>query len=53
MKSIKLGRKVINNFSEPYIIAEIGVNHECSLKLAKRRINIVNERNGNHNDCYS
>ena len=35
MKSIKLGRKVINNFSEPYIIAEIGVNHECSLKLAK------------------
>ena len=29
MNSIKLGNKIINNESSPYIIAEIGVNHEC------------------------
>ena len=38
MKSIKLGKKFINKNSEPYLIAEIGVNHECSLSLAKKMI---------------
>lgn len=35
---IKLGNKIISNQSLPYIIAEIGVNHECSIKMAKKMI---------------
>ena len=38
MKSIKLGSKLINQKSNPYFIAEIGVNHEGSMKLAKKMI---------------
>ncbi len=38
MKPIKLGKKIISSKSEPYIIAEIGVNHECSMKKAKQLI---------------
>ena len=38
MNKIKLGKKIISNNSLPYIIAEIGVNHECSLKKAKKLI---------------
>ena len=44
MRSIKLGRKIINSTSDPYIIAEIGVNHECSMKQAKQLI--LNAKNG-------
>lgn len=36
--SISLGSRVITSRSEPYIIAEIGVNHEGSLAQAKRLI---------------
>ena len=38
MKSIKLGNKIISEGSKPYIIAEIGVNHECSIIQAKKLI---------------
>ena len=38
MIKIKLGDKVISDNSLPYIIAEIGVNHECSLNKAKKLI---------------
>ena len=38
MTQIKLGNKVINKNSLPYIIAEIGVNHECSMTKAKKLI---------------
>ncbi len=34
----KLGSKKISNWGEPYVIAEIGVNHEGSLSLAKELI---------------
>mgnify|MGYP001209756778 CR=1 FL=1 len=34
-REIKLGSQIINQFSKPYIIAEIGVNHEGSLERAK------------------
>ena len=37
-KNIKLGSFKLTNNSGPYIIAEIGVNHECSIKLAKKMI---------------
>ena len=35
---VKLGSYTIDNNSLPYIIAEIGVNHECSITLAKKMI---------------
>ena len=34
-KSIKLGDKIIYPHSKPYVIAEIGVNHEGSIDQAK------------------
>jgi len=38
MNEIVLGKRKINSFSRPYIIAEIGVNHGGSLYLAKKMI---------------
>lgn len=38
MNSLKLGSRIIDDNSDPYIIAEIGVNHECSLSKAKQLI---------------
>lgn len=38
MEIIKLGKKIITRNSDPYIIAEIGVNHECSMSKAKQLI---------------
>ncbi len=38
MNEIVLGKRKINFFSRPYIIAEIGVNHGGSLYLAKKMI---------------
>ena len=38
MKLIKIGKKIINRNSMPYIIAEIGVNHEGSVSVAKKMI---------------
>ena len=38
MNRIKLGNRVIDENSSPYIIAEIGVNHECSISKAKKLI---------------
>jgi N-acetylneuraminate synthase len=38
MGSIKLGERVISAISKPYVIAEIGVNHEGSTEQAKRLI---------------
>ena len=43
MKSIKLGRRIINEKSKPYFIAEIGVNHENSIKKAKKLIRIAKQ----------
>ena len=37
-KKLKLGSHIISDNSLPYIIAEIGVNHECSINLAKKMI---------------
>ena len=39
-REIKLGSQIINQFSKPYIIAEIGVNHEGSLERAKKLIEL-------------
>ena len=41
--TLKLGSRIINEESKPYIIAEIGVNHEGSLKKAKELIILAKE----------
>lgn len=41
--SVKLGRRTMTPTSRPYIIAEIGVNHEGSLDLAKKLIELAKE----------
>ena len=35
---MRLGRKLINTRADFYVIAEIGVNHEANIDLAKRLI---------------
>lgn len=40
---IRLGRRAVNADGEPYVIAEIGVNHEGSLELAKRLVELAKE----------
>ncbi|MBB6454540.1 N-acetylneuraminate synthase [Salirhabdus euzebyi] len=41
---IKFNGKEIKNFSEPYIIAEIGANHNGDIGLAKKMIDIAKEK---------
>jgi N-acetylneuraminate synthase len=41
LNSVTLGNRVITSDSKPYIIAEIGVNHEGSLDQAKRLIDLA------------
>jgi N-acetylneuraminate synthase len=43
MKQIKLGSRFIDERCKPYVIAEIGVNHEGSVDLAKRLIELAKE----------
>ena len=40
-RCIQLGSRVITEHSLPYVIAEIGVNHEGSMDLAKRLIDLA------------
>ena len=42
-KSIELGGRLIFSDSKPYVIAEIGVNHEGSLEQAKALIKLAKE----------
>ena len=47
LKKIKTNIKIFDNVfkknkkKNPYVIAEIGVNHECSLKKAKKLIDLA------------
>lgn len=43
MKSLKLGNRRVESGGKPYVIAEIGVNHEGSLDRAKRLVDLVKE----------
>ena len=43
MKNIKLGKKLIGKNSNPYFIAEVGVNHENNLSRAKKLIDLAKE----------
>lgn len=38
MKKIQLGKKTVHNFSKPYVIAEIGANHNGDMELARTMI---------------
>ena len=38
---IILGSRKINQHSMPYIIAEIGVNHNCNMEIAKKQIDLA------------
>jgi N-acetylneuraminate synthase len=42
-RRIKLGGRLVTEDSPPYVIAEIGVNHEGSMKLAKRLVDLARE----------
>ena len=42
-RRIKLGGRVVTDSSAPYVIAEIGVNHEGSMDLAKRLVDLARE----------
>lgn len=41
-KEIKLGDAIINETSVPYLIAEIGINHNGDIQIAKRLIDAAN-----------
>lgn len=41
--SIRLGSRVVDSRSKPYVIAEIGVNHEGSMDQAKRLIDLARQ----------
>lgn len=43
MKTVKLGQRTIGAGDRPYVIAEIGVNHEGSMDTAKRLIDLCKE----------
>ena len=38
MKTVKLGKKEVYNFSEPYIVVDIGSNHNGDMRLCKKMI---------------
>ena len=42
-RSIRLGSKLVTDDSLPYVIAEIGVNHEGSMETARRLIELAKE----------
>ena len=42
---MKINERVIKNYTNPYIIAEIGINHNGDLNLAKMMIDIAKECN--------
>ncbi len=42
-RKIKLGNKVVTSNSDPYIIAEVGVNHESNMDTAKLQIQLAKE----------
>jgi len=43
MTAVQLGNRLLTPRSRPYVIAEIGVNHEGSMDQAKRLIELVKE----------
>lgn len=46
MNTLKLGSRMVKPDGRPYVIAEIGVNHEGSLDQARRLIDLVKQGGG-------
>ena len=46
-KPIKLGKSLIDNNSMPYVIAEVGVNHEGSMEKALSLIDLAADGGAN------
>jgi N-acetylneuraminate synthase len=46
-KEIKIRDYIINDSSEPYMIAEIGINHNGDMQIAKKLIDAANATNWN------
>lgn len=42
-KRIILGEKIIDENSQPYLIAEVGINHNGDINIAKKIVEIANE----------
>ncbi len=42
---VKLGAYVVTDYSEPYLIAEIGINHNGDIQIAKKLIDAANACN--------
>ena len=47
MNKIKINNFQINEQLNPYIIAEIGVNHEGSINLAKKLVRLASDGGAN------
>lgn len=47
MTSLQLGNRLLTPLSRPYVIAEIGVNHEGSMDQAKRLIELAKQGGAN------
>ena len=43
MINLQLGNRIVTDYGRPYVIAEIGVNHEGSMERAKRLIELAKE----------
>lgn len=43
MNNISIGKRIISQTSQPYIIAEIGVNHEGSIEKAKELVKLAKQ----------
>jgi sialic acid synthase SpsE len=41
MKKVKIGNKIINEESHPFVVADAGVNHENDINIAKKMIDDV------------
>ena len=41
INSVKIGQYTINSFSEPFIIAEAGINHDGSISKAKELVDVA------------
>lgn len=43
MKQIKIGKFILKNYGRPFIVAEVGINHDGSLKKAFKMIDIAKQ----------
>jgi|GEM_PF-6620213 len=47
MKTIKIGNKTIGEGQPAFVVAEIGINHQGSVEIAKKLIDVASLANAN------